>query len=223
MKPTLLLATAAAVALIACPLSALAQPETMSTAPSEAPAPSAPPAAAPTPPAPAPTAVSPHLIAAGDMFATLKGSSDFSILGKALDATNLSGVLKTTPNLTLFAPTDEAFRALPPAQLAELLAPKNAPLLQKVLTYHLVHLDLDSTKIKGAKGPVQSVENEKLQIDGSGTPLMVNNADIIQADVHATNGVIHVVDKVRIPADVTLPSATAATLAPRPAGPAPGA
>lgn len=144
------------------------------------------------------------------MDTTLKGSPDFTILVKALDATNLSGVLKTTPDLTLFAPTDEAFRALPAGQLAQLLLPKNAALLQKVLTYHLVHLALDSSKIKGAKGPVETVEKEKLQIDGSSQPLMVNNADIIQADVHATNGVIHVVDKVLVPADVVLPTATAA-------------
>jgi uncharacterized surface protein with fasciclin (FAS1) repeats len=205
MKLSRLLTTAAAVSLIACPLAVLAQGETMPTAPS-------------APAATAPVAPSPHLRAAGDMVATLRGSGDFSILVKALDDTNLSGVLKTTPNLTLFAPTDEAFHALPPTQLSQLLAPKNAALLQKVLTYHLVHLDLDTSKFKGTKGPVETVEKSKLQIDGSGEPMMVNNADIIQADVHTTNGVIHVVDKVLIPADVTLPAATADAQVSRPPG-----
>jgi uncharacterized surface protein with fasciclin (FAS1) repeats len=217
MKPARLFAAAAAVSLIALPLAVFAQGETMATAPSEAaPALSTPTGAPPA--AAAPLAPSPHLKAAGDMIATLRGSGDFSILVKALDDTNLSGVLKTTPNLTLFAPTDEAFRALPPTQLSALLAPKNAALLQKVLTYHLVHLDFDTSKFKGTKGPVETVEKGKLQIDGSGEPLMVNNADIIQADVHTTNGVIHVVDKVLIPADVTLPAATAAAQASRPPG-----
>ena len=146
----------------------------------------------------------------GNLISTLQGSGHFTILLKALDATNLTTTLKTTPDLTLFAPTDEAFQALPTGQLNELMAPKNAPILQKVLIYHLVHLNLDSSKIKGAKGPVQSVETGNLVVDGSGPVLKVNDADIIQSDVHATNGFIQVVDKVLIPTDVTLPTASAA-------------
>jgi uncharacterized surface protein with fasciclin (FAS1) repeats len=79
------------------------------------------------------------------------------------------------------------------------MQPDNAPILQKVLIYHLVNLSLDSSKIKGSKGQVPSVEASKLQLDGSGEPLKVNNADIIQSDVRASNGIIHVVDKVLIP------------------------
>jgi uncharacterized surface protein with fasciclin (FAS1) repeats len=148
-------------------------------------------------------------MAHGDMFATLKSSGDFSILTKALDAAQLSKVLASQPNLTLFAPTDEAFKALPPAQLNALMAPDNAPILQKVLIYHLVNLPLDSSKIKGSKGQVPSVETSKLQLDGSGDVLKVDGADIIQSDVRASNGIIQVVNKVLIPPDVTLPSASA--------------
>lgn len=161
---------------------------------------------------PAPAAAlppSPHVVANGDLIATLKGSGHFTILIKALDAANLSGVLAATPDLTIFAPTDQAFQSLPAGELAALMAPKNAPLLQKVLTYHVVHLNLDSSKFKGAKGPVESVEQSKLELDGSGDPLKVNDADIIQADVHATNGYIQVVDKVLVPGDVSLPTASA--------------
>ncbi|MBA3811664.1 MAG: fasciclin domain-containing protein [Caulobacteraceae bacterium] len=155
-------------------------------------------------------------MANGNLVSTLQGSGHFTILVKALDAANLSGTLKTTPELTLFAPTDEAFQALPSGQLNELLLTKNAALLQKVLTYHLVHLNLDSSKIKGAKGPVETVEKGKLEIDGSGDVLKVNDAKIIQADVHATNGYIQVVDKVLIPSDVTMPTASAAATPPAP-------
>jgi hypothetical protein len=130
---------------------------------------------------------------------------------KAVDAAGLSDTLKSAPNITLFAPTDEAFQALPPAELAQLLAPKNAPLLQKILTYHLVNAKVDSSKIKGAKGPVATVENNKVVIDGSTDDLKVNDADIIQSDVMASNGVIQVIDKVLVPPDVSLPAATAAT------------
>ncbi len=165
--------------------------------------------AAPAPPATSTTPASPGLAASGDIASTLKASPRFTILAKALDASNLTPVLKSTPNITLFAPTDEAFNALPPAQLAALMETKNAPLLQKILSYHLVNLSLDSSKIKGAKGPVNSVEGGKLNLDGSGTPLKVDGADIIQTDVRASNGLIQVVDKVLMPTDVTLPVANA--------------
>ncbi|MGA2951763.1 MAG: fasciclin domain-containing protein [Caulobacteraceae bacterium] len=170
-------------------------------------APTMPPAAAPAAPA---LPASPQLTSKGDVVATLKASPDFSILSKALDDTQLSAVVAGTPGLTLFAPTNAAFKALPPAELSALLDPKNVSTLQKVLTYHLVHLSLDTAKFKGAKGPVQTVENGSVELDGSGPTPKVNDADIIQSDVRAPNGnLIQVVDKVLIPADVTLPVASA--------------
>jgi len=160
----------------------------------------APAAAAAAPPA------SPALAPAGDIVATLKGNPHFTILVKALAAANLDGVLAQTPDLTLFAPTDEAFSAIAPATLEALLKIDNAPILQKILAYHLIHLNLDSSKIKGAKGPVTTVEGQPVQIDGSGATPLVNNADVIQLDVKATNGYIYVIDKVLLPPDVTLPA-----------------
>jgi uncharacterized surface protein with fasciclin (FAS1) repeats len=197
MRLTRLFATAAFVAI--SPLASLAQ--TPGAAPT---------GTTPTAPAAAPTAATgPHLTANGNMVTTLKASADFTILSKALDATNMSGVVAATPGLTLFAPTDEAFKALPPAQLAALLDPKNVPVLQQVLTYHLVHLNLDTSKFKGARGPVQTVEKGNLQLDGSGAVPKVNDAEIIEADVRASNGIIQVVNRVLIPADVNLPTASA--------------
>jgi uncharacterized surface protein with fasciclin (FAS1) repeats len=170
--------------------------------------------AAPPAVASAPVPSSPDLTPNGNMATTLKASTHFTILAKALDAANLTPILTSQPGITLFAPTDDAFNALPPAQLAALMETKNAPLLQKILTYHLVNLSLDSSKIKGAKGPVPSVEGGKLEIDGSGSPLKVDNADIIQSDVRASNGLIQVVDKVLIPTDVTVPVADSGGAAP---------
>jgi uncharacterized surface protein with fasciclin (FAS1) repeats len=184
-------------AVIALPLAASAQDTSAGAA--------APPASTATLPA------SPHVVPNGNLVSTLQGSGHFTILLKAVDAAGLSDTLKSAPNITLFAPTDEAFQALPPAELAQLLAPKNAPLLQKILTYHLVNAKVDSSKIKGAKGPVATVENNKVVIDGSTDDLKVNDADIIQSDVMASNGVIQVIDKVLVPPDVSLPAATAAT------------
>jgi uncharacterized surface protein with fasciclin (FAS1) repeats len=125
---------------------------------------------------------------------------------------NLTSVLKTNQNLTLFAPTDAAFAALPAGELDKLMLPENGPMLQKVLTYHLINAKVDSTKIKGAKGEVKSVEGSALLLDGSGATPMVDNATITQTDVMASNGVLHVVDKVLIPKDVPgLQAAASAT------------
>jgi uncharacterized surface protein with fasciclin (FAS1) repeats len=203
----------AAIALGLGPVAALAQTPP-ATPPSSAPTAAAPPAAV-APPAAAAVPASPHVVANGDMLTTLRSSGHFTILVKALDETNLSPIIKATPDLTLFAPTDDAFRELPASELASLMATKNAPILQKILAYHLVHLNLDSAKFKGAKGPVQTVESNSLQVDGSGSVIKVNNADIIQTDVHVTNGTIQVIDKVLIPSDVQMPT-TSAQLPARP-------
>jgi len=200
-----LFTVAAISAFVVLPLAANAQDNS---------APAAPPEAAPPPAPAAAIPASPHVVPNGNLITTLQGSGHFTILLKAVAAAGLSDTLKSAPNITFFAPTDEAFQALPPAQLALLMAPKNAPLLQKVLTYHLVNAKVDSSKIKGAKGPVATVENTQVVIDGSTDVLKVNNADIIQSDVMASNGIIQVIDKVLVPSDVSMPVATAEAGAP---------
>lgn len=159
----------------------------------------------------APAAQAP-VVAKGDLIDTAQASGQFTTFLKAVSAVNLTSVLKTNQNLTLFAPTDAAFAALPPGTLDKLLLPENGPMLQKVLTYHLINAKVDSSKIKGAKGDVKSVEGSPLMLDGSGATPMVDGATIIQADVMATNGVLHVVDKVLLPKDVPgLQAAASAT------------
>lgn len=165
--------------------------------------------AAPATPAPAASA---PVVAKGDLIQTAEASGQFTTFLKAVGAVNLTSVLKTNQNLTLFAPTDAAFAALPAGQLDKLMLPENGPMLQKVLTYHLINAKVDSSKIKGAKGEVKSVEGSPLLLDGSGATPMVDTATITQTDVMATNGVLHVVDKVLIPKDVPgLQAAASAT------------
>ncbi len=215
MRFNRLLSTAAAAALVACPALGLAQNAAapVAAAPSAPAAPAAPPAA-PLPP-------SPNMAPNGDWVATLKASGHFTILLKALDTNQLTAPLKGLPNLTVFAPTDEAFNALPAGQLQLLMSPGAAAQLRKVLTYHVINASVDSTKIKGAKGPVATVDApQQVMLDGSGDTMLVNNADIIQADVRVANGVIiHVLDKVLIPADVMLPGSTAAVAPAAPSTP----
>ncbi|MFI4974199.1 MAG: fasciclin domain-containing protein [Caulobacterales bacterium] len=221
MTLTRLLTTAAAAALIACPALALAQ------SPAAAPDTAAPAAAPPPAPPAAPALPSIPKIAPGaDIYETVKASGQFTILVKALDAAGLTKYLKQYPSLTLFAPTDAAFQALPPDQLAKLTAPGDASanLMQQVLKYHLVNTSLDSSGIKGHKGPVPTLEGSAVVIDGSNDVLLVNNADILQPDVRSANGaILHAIDKVLIPADSPLaPQSAAATPASTVATPASG-
>lgn len=160
----------------------------------------------------APTAAASPVVAKGDLIQTAQASGQFNTFLKAVGAVNLTSVLKTNQNLTLFAPTDAAFAALPAGELDKLMLPENGPMLQKVLTYHVINAKVDSTKIKGAKGEVKSVEGSPLLLDGSGATPMVDTATITQTDVMATNGVLHVVDKVLIPKDIPgLQAAASAT------------
>lgn len=192
---------AAAVGALLLPAAALAQ-----TAPAAAPAPAAPAAeAAPAAPPAAAIPASPNLVVAGDAIGTLKGNPHFSILVKVLDAAQLSALFSQHPGLTVFAPTDEAFNLLTPAQVAALTNADNVNLARSVLVNHIVNLPLDSSKLKGAKGSVPSVGGGNLDLDGSGDTIKINGADVIQADVKASDALIHVVDKVLVPAGVTLP------------------
>jgi len=176
-------------------------------APAAAPAPA--PAAAP---AAAPATMAKPVVANGDLTATLRLSGQFTTFVKALDATNLSGLLQTRPGLTVFAPTDAAFAALPPGKLDALMADK--PGLQKLLLHHIINAPVPAAKIKGARGPIPSGAGDNIIIDGSADVLKADNANIIQSDVNASNGTLHVVDQVLIAGSVpaTLPEA-----APQPA------
>jgi uncharacterized surface protein with fasciclin (FAS1) repeats len=162
--------------------------------------------AATSPAAPAAKPVTP----AGDLIATARAAGQFNTFLKAAEATNLIGVLSSNRNLTVFAPTDAAFAALPAGELDRLMVPENRQQLQQLLTYHIVNAPLESSRIKGRKGPVATVAGANLVLDGSGASLMANNATIVQADVRASNGILHVVDKVLSP---TTAAATAPTAA----------
>ncbi len=166
--------------------------------------------ASPTAPT-SPAAPANPVVASGDIITTAQASGQFATFLKALDAANLTAVLKNNSGLTVFAPTDAAFAALPAGELDRLMQRANAGELQKILTYHLINAKVDSTKIKGAKGDVKTVEGSSVTLDGSGTSLMVDNAGIVQADVMASNGVVHVIDKVLTPKDMPGAQAAAAT------------
>jgi len=177
----------------------------------QTPAETAAPAAAPAPAVAAPVAAAatPRVVANGDIVTTLKASGQFNTFVKALDATNLTAVVKTNKNLTVFAPTDAAFAALPAGELDRLMKPENAAELQGLLVYHLVNAPVDETKIKGAKGPVKTVAGTDLLLDGSNGSFKANSAAITQDEVQASNGLVYVVDHVLSPSDPVIAQAKA--------------
>jgi len=204
-------ATAAAALSLAFAGQALAQatpakPATPAT-PAAGEATAATPAVPATPAAPA-AGGAVKVAAAGDIIETARASGQFTTFLKAVDATSLTSVLKTNKGLTVFAPTDAAFAALPTGKLDALMADKTA--LQKLLTHHVVNASVESSKIKGAKGPVNSVANDPIVLDGSTDVLTADGATIIQADIRATNGILHVVDKVLMPMGAAAAPAAAA-------------
>ncbi len=156
------------------------------------------PAAAPVAPAVAPVAApSMTVVASGDTIETLKANGQFKTLLKAFDKTNLTALLKAQKTVTVFAPTDAAFAALPAGELDRLM--KDPASLQRLLVYHLINTPIESAKLAGAKGPVNTVAGSGLVLDGSGEGLKANTANILVADVKTTSGVLFVVDAVLTP------------------------
>jgi uncharacterized surface protein with fasciclin (FAS1) repeats len=155
----------------------------------------------------------------GNLITTLRSSGQFNTFVKALDATNLSSLLQNSPQLTVFAPNDAAF---PQAKLDQLTADK--PALQKMLLHYVINARVDSTKIKGARGPLPSGAGDVIVLDGSEEVLKADNANIIQTDVMTSNGVIHVIDQLMVAGSVpaTLPE-PAAQPEPAPAAAPPAA
>ena len=177
----------------------------------------------PATPAPAPAAApAAKLVASGDITTTLRLSGQFTTFVKALDATNLSGLLQKQPNITVFAPTDAAFAALPPGDLDKLMADKAG--LQKLLIHHLINAPVPGSKIKGTRGPWPTGAGDKVVLDGGADGVFkADNATIVQADVQASNGLIHVVDRVLVAGSVpeALPQPEAAPALVAAAEPAP--
>jgi uncharacterized surface protein with fasciclin (FAS1) repeats len=140
----------------------------------------------------------PQVVPAGDTIETLRASGQFRTLLKALDTAGLTAVIKGQKTLTLFAPNDAAFAALPAGELERLM--RDPPKLQALLMYHLVNAPVDAAKIGGARGPIATVSNAGLVLDGlTGPGLMVNDAHVVQTDIRTPNGLIHVVDRVLKP------------------------
>jgi uncharacterized surface protein with fasciclin (FAS1) repeats len=134
---------------------------------------------------------------AGTIVDVAASNPSFSTLVEAVKAAGLVETLSGKTQLTVFAPTNEAFEALPKGTLERLLKPENREALKKVLTYHVVPGALGSKKLRS--GSISSVEGSPIKIRIKNKQVKINDATVISADIKASNGVIHVINRVILP------------------------
>lgn len=135
--------------------------------------------------------------AEGTIVEVASANDSFKTLVAAIDAADLAETLSGEGPFTVFAPTEEAFAALPPGTVDTLLKPENKETLIKILTYHVVPAKAVSTDLES--GDVNTVAGDSVKVTVESGAVTVNNANVVQADVMGSNGVIHVIDKVLLP------------------------
>jgi uncharacterized surface protein with fasciclin (FAS1) repeats len=141
----------------------------------------------------------PPVVESNTIIETAQAAGTFNTLLKALDTAGLTDTLKGAGPYTLFAPTDEAFANLPPGTLEGWLKDKEQ--LKKVLLTHVISGKVtakDAAKLKTAK----SLSGAELTIQVVEDKLSINNAPVLQPDITASNGVIHAVNTVILPANI---------------------
>jgi uncharacterized surface protein with fasciclin (FAS1) repeats len=133
-----------------------------------------------------------------DIVDTAVGVGQFKTLAAALAAADLVETLKGPGPFTVFAPTDEAFAKLPAGTVENLLQPENKAKLTAILTYHVMPGAVKAeqvTKLSEAK----TINGAMVKVSTEDGKVMINDATVVKADIPASNGVIHVIDKVILP------------------------
>ncbi|MDB9380060.1 fasciclin domain-containing protein, partial [Nodularia sphaerocarpa] len=155
---------------------------------------------------------------AQDIVSIAASSQFFRSLTSLLKTASLAGILQQPGPYTVFAPTDEAFAALPAGTLEELQQPENRELLIKILRYHVVPGEVTANQL--SDGELKTFEDVPVNIlvDKATNQIAVNNANVIQPNVEASNGIIHVINEVLIPPNLGVtqqpPAETTTDIAP---------
>jgi uncharacterized surface protein with fasciclin (FAS1) repeats len=140
---------------------------------------------------------------AANIVDTAASVGTFKTLLAAAKAAGLAEALATTDNITVFAPTDDAFAVLPPGTVDDLLKPENKDQLAAILTMHVLPRVLESNQLLSKPFHVKTLNpKERLTISAKSSGVTVsgsNTANVVTADVKADNGVIHVIDAVLLP------------------------
>jgi uncharacterized surface protein with fasciclin (FAS1) repeats len=156
-------------------------------------------------PAASEMASEPAMAEPGTIVEVASSNPDFETLVAAVTAAGLAETLSGEGPFTVFAPTDEAFEALPEGVLDALLLPENKDALTSILTYHVVSGEVMAADVTA--GDVPTVEGSTIAITTDGG-VKVNEANVTATDVDASNGVIHVIDAVLVPSTVDVAALT---------------
>ncbi len=133
-----------------------------------------------------------------DIVEIAAANDQFSTLVAAVTAAGLVETLQGPGPFTVFAPTNAAFAALPAGTVEDLLKPENKDQLVSILTYHVVPGAISASQLAGQRLNVATVQGQTVHVDGR-DGVKVNRATVTTADITASNGVIHVIDRVLMP------------------------
>ncbi len=137
----------------------------------------------------------------GNLVEQATSNEQFQTFTKVIEAAGIEEMLAQEGPYTVFAPTDEAFAELPPETLEQLLLPENREVLAQLLSYHVVSGAIASSEIQS--GEVETLAGAPVFIEVSEEGMVtVNNATVTQADIPASNGIIHAVDRIVLPPEV---------------------
>jgi uncharacterized surface protein with fasciclin (FAS1) repeats len=142
--------------------------------------------------------------ATNDIVSLAASSTSFSTLSSLLKTAGLADILQQPGPYTVFAPTNEAFAALPPSTLQQLQQPENRELLIKILRYHVVPGELTASQL--SSGEVKTFEDSpvNIKVDSATNQISVNDARVLQSGVQASNGVIYPINQVLVPPNLNV-------------------
>ncbi|MGG6263929.1 fasciclin domain-containing protein [Leptolyngbya sp. AN03gr2] len=153
-----------------------------------------------TPVSPAPNAQTPaNAQSVADL---IENNPSLSTLSNVIDEADLGDTLEQGGPYTIFAPSDQAFAAIPAATRERLLRDENRALLRQILTNHVVPGSLTASQLQSGQIQTQAGSPVNLQIDGQ--QVRINDAQVIQPDLLGANGVVHIVDRIILPPNVNL-------------------
>jgi uncharacterized surface protein with fasciclin (FAS1) repeats len=140
-----------------------------------------------------------------DIVDTAVGAGKFKTLAAALGAAGLVDTMKGAGPFTVFAPTDEAFAKLPASAIADLLKPENKAKLAAILTHHVVKGKVMAGDVVKVKGAV-ALDGQRIDVVVNGGTVSVDGAKVAATDIACSNGVIHIIDTVMMPATDDIPT-----------------
>ncbi|BAB73518.1 fasciclin domain-containing protein [Anabaena sp. FACHB-709] len=138
-----------------------------------------------------------------NIVALAASSNSFSTLTTLLRTAGLTDILEQPGPYTVFAPTNEAFAALPAGTLEQLQQPQNRELLVRILRYHVVPGQLTANQLSSGQLTTASDAPVNVRVDTANNQIAVNEARVVQANIQASNGVIHAINEVLIPPNLT--------------------